>query len=193
MSQTAVPTDVRTVGHREIPAPGRYQIDPSHSSVEFVARFLRLTKVRGRFAGFRGTIDVAADPLASSVEVEIDAASIDSGDEKRDGHLRSPDFLDTDHHATLHFRSTAVAEHGDRWRVTGDLTIRGVTRPVTLDVAFEGAESDPEGTARIGVSATGQIDREEWGLTWNQALETGGVLVGRTVAIELAVSAVAES
>lgn len=192
MSQITSLSPARSVAGRDIPPAGIYDIDASHSTVEFVARFLRVTKVRGRFTAFHGAIEVADDPLASHVELEIDAASIDSHDDKRDAHLRSADFLDVEHHSALRYRSTRVEPHGDRWRVTGDLTIRGVTQPVTLDVTFEGVELDPDGGHRLAVSARGEIDREQWGLTWNQALETGGVLVGKTVAIELEVSAVGQ-
>jgi polyisoprenoid-binding protein YceI len=169
---------------------GIYEIDPAHSAVEFVARHLMLTKVRGRFGRFEGTINVAEEPFRSSVDVVIDAASVDTGDEKRDGHLRSGDFLNVEEYPTLEFHSTRLEPVGERWTLEGDLTIRGVTRPVTLDVDYEGAVVDPFGNSRIGFSATTEIDREDWGLTWNVALETGGVLVGRKIVIDLTVSAI---
>jgi polyisoprenoid-binding protein YceI len=176
---------------RTQPAAGTYEIDTSHSMVEFVSRHLMVTKVRGRFSEFSGAITVGETPEESSVEVTIDAASIDSRDEKRDGHLRSADFLDVENHPTIEFRSTDVEVIDDeRVRVTGDLTIRGVTRPVTLDATFDGEFSDPWGNQRIGFSAATEIDREDWGLTWNVALETGGVLVARKARLELTVSAV---
>ena len=176
---------------RTEPAAGVYEIDKSHSMVEFVSRHLMVTKVRGRFSEFSGTITIGETPEESSVEVTIDAASIDSRDEKRDGHLRSPDFLDVENHPTIEFRSTDVEVIDDeRLRVTGDLTIRGVTRPVTLDATFDGEFADPWGNQRVGFSASTEIDREDWGLTWNVALETGGVLVARKARLELTVSAV---
>ncbi|HWC11016.1 MAG TPA: YceI family protein [Acidimicrobiales bacterium] len=176
---------------RTQPVAGVYEIDKSHSMVEFVSRHLMVTKVRGRFSEFSGAITVGQTAAESSVEVTIDAASIDTRDEKRDAHLRSEDFLDVENHPTLEFRSTDVEVVDDeRLRVTGDLTIRGVTRPVTLDATFDGEFSDPWGGQRIGFSASTEIDREDWGLTWNVALETGGVLVARKARLELTVSAV---
>jgi polyisoprenoid-binding protein YceI len=190
MTQLDTRAATRIIDDRVVPEPGTYEVDPSHSSVEFLARHLMITKVRGRFTGFKGNIVVAEEPVSSSVDVEIDASSIDTGDAKRDEHLRSADFLDVANYPTMTFRSTGVKPAGDRWKVTGDLTIRGVTRPVTLDVEFDGASVDPWGNQRIGVSARGEVDREEWGLTWNVALETGGVLVSRKIVIELAAEAV---
>ena len=174
----------------EVPEAGTYEIDQSHSAVEFVGRHLMLTKVRGRFGTFEGTIIVADDPLQSSAHVVIDAASVDTGDEKRDGHLRGGDFLDVEAYPTLEFHSTRLEPVGERWTLEGDLTIRGVTRPVTLDVDYEGAVVDPFGNSRIGFSAATEIDREAWGLTWNVPLATGGVLVGKKIVIELTVSAI---
>jgi polyisoprenoid-binding protein YceI len=176
---------------RTHPAAGVYEIDKSHSMVEFVSRHLMVTKVRGRFSEFSGAITVGETPEESAVEVTIDAASIDSRDEKRDAHLRSSDFLDVENHPTIEFRSTEVEViDEERLRVTGDLTIRGVTRPVTLDATFDGEFADPWGNQRMGFSAAAEIDREDWGLTWNVALETGGVLVARKARLELTVSAV---
>ncbi|MFP5375625.1 MAG: YceI family protein [Acidimicrobiia bacterium] len=182
-------TPLRTFEDVAVPEAGTYQVDPSHSVVEFVVRHLGLAKVRGRFNDFTGTIEVGDDPAGSRVDVTIDAASIDTRDAKRDEHLRSADFLDVESHPTLEFHSTAVRRRGEGWQVDGDLTIRGATRPVTLDLEFEGAVQDPWGMARIGCSATTEVDREEFGLTWNQALETGGFLVGKQVRIELSVEA----
>ena len=173
-----------------VPGTGTYEVDPSHSVVEFVVRHLGLAKVRGRFNTFDGAIRVGEDPADSCVDVTIDAASIDTRDEKRDAHLRSGDFLDVENHPTLEFHSTGVRRNGDGWTVEGDLTVRGVTRPVTLDLDFEGAVEDPWGKVRIGCSATTEVDREDFGLTWNQALEAGGWLVGKQVRIELSVEAV---
>ena len=181
---------VRSHDGRDVPQTGSYDIDVSHSNVEFVVRHLMISKVRGRFAGYSGVITVADVPEESSVQVSIDAASIDTNDEQRDGHLRSADFFDAEQYPTLRFASTGVqAVKGDRWKVTGDLTIKDVTRPVVLDVEFDGAQTDPWGGARLGFTASTEIDREDWGLTWNQALEAGGVLVGKKIKIELGVEA----
>ncbi|MDQ3980933.1 MAG: YceI family protein [Actinomycetota bacterium] len=190
MAQLTNQAGARALPGIEAPEAGIYEIDPAHSAVEFVARHLMLTKVRGRFGRFEGTINVAEEPFRSSVDVVIDAASVDTGDEKRDGHLRSGDFLNVEEYPTLEFHGTRLEPVGERWTLEGDLTIRGVTRPVTLDVDYEGAVVDPFGNSRIGFSATTEIDREDWGLTWNVALETGGVLVGRKIVIDLTVSAI---
>lgn len=181
---------LRTLEDVTVPAPGRYEVDPSHSVVEFVVRHLGLAKVRGRFNQFSGTIEVGDDPKASCVDAVIAAASIDTRDAKRDEHLRTADFLDVENHPTLEFHSTGVRRKGERWMVDGDLTIRGVTRPVTLDVEFEGGAADPWGGSRIGMSATTEVNREDFGLTWNMAVETGGWLVGKQVRIELSAEAV---
>jgi polyisoprenoid-binding protein YceI len=183
---------IRTHNHRDIPAAGTYTIDPAHTSVEFVGRHLMITKVRGRFPDVTGTITIDDEPERSHVEVDIDVASLDTGHPDRDTHLRSADFFDADNHPTMRFTSTKVAAAGaDTWKVTGDLTVRDVTHPVTLDVAFDGAGVSPVGDQRISFSASAEIDREDWGLTWNMALETGGVLVGKKVRVELNVQAVA--
>ena len=186
----AVATGTRTVGGVQLPEAGRWEIDRSHSSVEFTVRHLMVSKVRGRFGGFSGSVHVADAPEDSSVEVVIDAASIDTRDSGRDEHLRSPDFLDVTAHPALAFRSTAVRPAGKQWQVDGELTVRGVTRPVTLDVELHGVVTNPWGKQVAGFTATTELDRDEFGLTWNQALETGGVLVGRKVRIELSVEAV---
>ncbi len=181
---------LRTYQNLDVPRAGTYQIDPAHSVVEFQVRHLGLAKVRGRFDRFSGTIEIGDDPTESRVDVTIDAASIDTRDEQRDNHLRTGDFLDVENHPTLEFRSTTVRLEDEDPRVEGLLTVRGVTRPVTLDVEFEGATRDPWGNERIGVSATTDVNREEFGLTWNQALETGGWLVGKAIRIDLSVEAI---
>ncbi len=173
-----------------VPAPGVYDLDQAHTTVEFVARHLMITKVRGRFATFTGAVNVAEVPEDSSVEVTIDASSIQTSQEQRDEHLRSADFFDVEKFPTLSFKSTAVELDGDSWKVTGDFTVRDVTRPVVLDVEFDGANTTPWGTQAIAFSASTEIDREDWGLTYNQALETGGVVVGKKVRIELNVEAI---
>ena len=174
-----------------IPEAGTYVLDQSHTTVEFVGHHLMITKVRGRFTDFSGQIVIGDSPEDSSVEVTINAASVNSGDDKRDGHLRSPDFLDVDNYPTITFRSTSVEVGPDgRGKLTGDLTVKDVTRPVTLDVEFDGASPDPWGGQRLGFTAGTEIDREDWGLTWNVALETGGMLVGKKIRLEFNVQAV---
>jgi polyisoprenoid-binding protein YceI len=192
---TSTATDSLTREHQGtvIPAPGVYDIDAKHTSVEFVARHLMITKVRGRFDDVEGTITVAEVPEQSSVEVKIGAASVSTGEDQRDAHLRSGDFFDTDTHPHWTFSSTSVERSGDQWKVAGDLTISGVTKPVVLDVEFDGANLTPWGTKALGFSASTEIDREDWGLTYNQVLETGGVMVGKKIRIELNVEAVARA
>ena len=172
-----------------------WEIDPAHTTIEFAVKHMMFTTVRGRFKGFSGTIRVdGRDPNRSSVEVDIDASSIDTGAPDRDAHLRSADFLDVQNHPRLTFRSTRVegahAKDGDRFKVTGDLVIRGTSMPVTLDATLEGIGKDPWGKERGGFAAKTEIDRREWGLRWNQALETGGILVGNSVRIEIEAQAV---
>ena len=190
-TQTTTSPITRSVDGVELPASGRYAIDASHSHVGFSVRHVMVSRTKGRFADVSGEVTIGEDPLESSVEVEIQAASIDTRDETRDAHLRSPDFLDAEQFPTLSYRSRQVTPAGrGRWTVEGDLTVRGVTRPVPLDVTFEGGANDPWGGQRIGFTASAELDREAFGLTWNQALETGGVLVGKTVKIEIEAEAV---
>ena len=184
-------TSTREYKGLTVPQPGAYVLDTGHTTVEFVGRHLMITKVRGRFTDFDGHLVIGESPEDSSVEVTVNTASVDSSDGKRDGHLRSADFLDVEQYPTMTFRGTNVdlGRNGSA-QVTGDLTIKDVTRPVTLDVEFDGAQADPWGGQRLGFSATTEIDRENWGLTWNVALEAGGVLVGRKIRLELNVEAV---
>ena len=185
---------LRTHDDRPIPVAGVYDIDSAHTSVEFVGRHLMITKVRGRFSDVRGQITVAEEPERSHVEVEIGAGSLSSGNDDRDNHLKSADFFDVDQYPTITFRSTAVKARRDHtWELDGELTVRDVTRPVVLQVDFDGADVSPMGDERIGFSAATDINREDFGLTWNMALETGGLLVGKTARIELSVQAVARS
>jgi polyisoprenoid-binding protein YceI len=172
-----------------------WQIDPAHTSVEFAVKHMMFTTVRGRFRDVKGTIEAdEQDPNRSTVTVEISAASIDTGVPDRDAHLRSADFLDVEHYPTITFRSKRVEgaanKEGDKFRVAGHLTIRGKAIEVTLDCEYEGMGKDPWGGIRAGARATTKIDRREWGLQWNQALETGGILVGNEVRIEVEVQAV---
>lgn len=194
MSATITASPVRTVDSVEVPAAGTYALDASHSHVGFAVRHLMVSKARGRFADFSGSIQIAEDPLASSVDVTIDTASIDTRDERRDGHLRSGDFFDVETYPTMTYRSAKVTPAGkNRWTVEGDLTIRGVTRSIPLEVSFEGGATDPWGGARIGFSAKAELDRDDFGLSWNQTLETGGVVVGKKVTIEIEAEAIRQS
>jgi polyisoprenoid-binding protein YceI len=170
---------------------GTWDIDPAHSTVEAVARYAMLTSVRGRFASFKGTITVGETLEQSGVEVEIDASSIDTRNEMRDGHLKSEDFLHVEQHPTITFRSKRVEQvDKDSFKVWGDLTLRGVTKEVELDVDFEGVGPDPWGNTRAGIVAVTTINRKDWGVNWNALIETGGVLVGEKLKIELNISAI---
>ena len=174
-----------------LPDPGDWQLDPVHTSVEFVARHLMVSKVRGRFTGVTGTIHVAEDPAESWVEVEIDANTVETGDEKRDEHLRSPDFFDVERYPQITFRSTKLeGESPGHFLVHGDLTVHGVTRPVSLEAEYHGWTQSPFGDRRAGFSATTEVDREDFGLTWNVAVEAGGVLVGKKAKLDFEIEAV---
>jgi polyisoprenoid-binding protein YceI len=184
---------LRTRDDRIMPIAGVYDIDGAHTSVEFVGRHLMITKVRGRFSDVRGRITIGEEPETSHVEVEIGAASLSTGNDDRDAHLKSQDFFDVEHYPTITFTSTAVRPlRENTWELVGDLTVRGTTRPVSLQVDFDGGGISPMGDERIGFSAATDVNREDFGLTWNVALETGGLLVGKTARIELAVQAIAE-
>lgn len=185
-------TLTRIAADTTVPAAGTYEIDPSHSSVTFQVRHLGLSKVRGGFESFSGRIVIDDDPTRSSVEVQLDADSFTTSNADRDGHVKSADFLDVEQYPTLTFRSTDVRKVGDDWKLDGELTVKDVSRPVSLDVEFEGAGEDPWGNGRIAFAANGELNREDWGINWNQALETGGVLVGKTVKIAIDVQAVAQ-
>ncbi len=164
-----------------------WNLDTSHSEVTFAVRHMMISTVRGKFNKFSGTIDFnEADPAKSAVNVSIDAASIDTRDEKRDGHLKSGDFFDVEKFPALTFKSTRVEKVSDNsGRVYGDLTIRDVTRPVVLEVEYAGQARSPWGTTSAGFSATTKINRKDFGLSWNVALETGGVLVGEDISIAI--------
>ncbi len=162
-------------------------IDNSHSNIQFTVRHMMIAKVRGRFPNFSGTVVFdEQNPANSSVDVQIEVASIDTRDERRDGHLASPDFLDAANYPSMSFVSKRVevvdANHG---KITGDLTIRGVTNEVTLDTEYSGQALSPWGSTSAGFSASTTINRKDWGLNWNVALETGGLLVGEEVKIEI--------
>jgi polyisoprenoid-binding protein YceI len=168
-----------------------WDIDVSHSAIHFYVRHMVISKVHGRFAKWAGTLQLDAQDLTrSSVDVRIDAASIDTQVADRDAHLRSADFLDVAKHPELTFRSKRIDRAGDRYRVVGDLSLHGVVREVTLDAEFAGTGKDPWGNERAGFSAKASLDRREFGLVWNAALEAGGVLVGEKVEIAIELEAV---
>lgn len=171
---------------------GTYEIDPAHTRIGFVARHAMVTKVRGAFNEFSGTARIdGANPADSTVELTIQAASIDTRNADRDGHLRSNDFLQMDEYPQIVFRSTAVTWVSDtEFEVTGDLTVKDVTRPVTVPFTFEGQATDPFGNVRVGFEGSTTINRKDFGVTWNAALETGGVLVSDKVVLEFEVSAI---
>lgn len=174
-----------------------WKIDPSHTTLEFSARHMMITTVKGRFSDLEGTVILdEGDPARSGAEVTIQAASIDTSTEHRDQHLRSGDFLDVENHPTITFRSTRIhgnpVNPGDSFTLEGDLTIRGTTTSVALDVTYEGEGKDPWGGTRRSFGAKGKIDRREFGLTWNQALETGGVLVSNEIKMVLDLQLVKE-
>jgi polyisoprenoid-binding protein YceI len=171
---------------------GDYDIDVAHSRFGFTARHAMVTKVRGAFREFSGQLHIdAAEPTKASGELRIAAKSIDTGIAQRDEHLRSNDFFDMPNHPEIRFVSTSVEPRGeDTFTVTGDLTIKGVTKPVTLDVEFTGAAVDPYGYQRIGFEATGTVNRKDWGITWNAPLEAGGVLVSDRVNLTIDISAI---
>ena len=170
---------------------GTWHVDPAHSSVEFEVKHMMIATVHGRFREFDGTIEAAADINDSRVYGKVNAASIDTNDATRDAHLRSADFLDVEKYPDISFESTHIEPlGGPEFRMTGDLTIKGVTRTVELDSTVEGAELDPWGNERVGIRVRGQIDRKEFGLTWQKMLESGRFLVGDEVKLLVDVSAV---
>lgn len=174
---------------------GTYALDPSHSRIGFVARHAMVTKVRGAFNEFEGTgyLD-GENPANSKVSVRIQAASIDTRNEQRDGHLKSNDFLDMENYPEITFESTEAKQLDDTtFQLTGDLTIKGVTKPVMIDFTFEGAATDPFGNERIGFEGAVTINRKDWGVNWNAALEAGGVLVSEKVTLEFELSAVKQA
>ncbi len=171
--------------------PGTWEIETSHSTAAFSVRHAGISKVRGTIAITGGRIVIGETLADSSVTATLDPATVSTNDERRDGHLRSADFFETDTYPTWEFRSTAIRPDGDDFVIDGELTAHGVTHPVALRTEFNGAATDPFGTARLGASATTQISRKDFGLVWNAALETGGVLVGDAITISLDIEAVA--
>ncbi|HEY8547084.1 MAG TPA: YceI family protein [Acidimicrobiales bacterium] len=183
----AIATRTRTVDGEIVPTPGVFALDPVHTHIGFSVRHMMIAKVRGRFSAFNGTVTIGEEPSDAQVAVEVDLASVDTKHPERDAHLRSPDFFDVERYPTMTFTSTRVTTNiaGDCFRLDGDLTLHGVTHPIALDVMFDGVGVDAYGGQRMGFSASGQIDREAFGLTWNETLETGGVLVGKLVRIDI--------
>jgi polyisoprenoid-binding protein YceI len=169
---------------------GVWNVDSSHSTIGFVARHLMVSKVRGSFGKFTGTVTVADDPLASKVEASAETASITTGDDTRDNHLKSADFFDVENFPTITFVSKGIDRDGGNFVLHTDLTIKGVTKPVDFELEFDGVSGDPWGGTRVGFSAEAEVNRKDWGLEWNMALETGGVLVSEKVKIVLEVEAV---
>jgi polyisoprenoid-binding protein YceI len=170
--------------------PGTWNVDPSHSSVSFSVRHLMITKVRGSFRTFSGTVTIASDPLASTVDATVDMASVDTGDENRDGHLRTGDFFDVEHHPTMALRTAAIRQNGSNFVLDADLTIKGVTKRVAFNLEFEGSSKDPWGNTKAAFTASAEINRKDWGLEYNAVLETGGVLIGEQVQITLDIQVV---
>jgi polyisoprenoid-binding protein YceI len=173
---------------------GRWDLDPAHSEVAFSVRHLMLSKVRGRFASFSGTFVTAEDPLGSSVEATVDLSSIDTNSADRDAHLRSADFFDVDQHPTMSYRSTGVRVDGDQWVVEGELSLHGVTRSVPLQLELHGFLPDsPFADTRVGFTATAEINRDDFGITFNSVLESGGLALGNKVQVTLEIEAIRRS
>ncbi|MFG2335996.1 YceI family protein [Streptomyces yangpuensis] len=174
---------------------GDYAIDPAHSSIGFTVRHAMVTNVRGSFADHEGTLRLdGSDPARSTASIDVKIASVDTGIADRDGHLRSGDFFDAEAFPLMTFRSTEAAFlGGDTYRITGDLTIKDVTRPLSIDLEFNGSATDPYGNQRVGFEGSADILRSDWGLTWNAALETGGVVVSDKVKLTFDISAIKQA
>ncbi len=184
---------VESVGTTQttLPTPGSWALDTTHTEVSFTARHLMVTKVRGRFPIQSGTVTIAENPLESSVVAVIDVAGVNSGEQGRDDHLRNSDFFEVEKYPTITFRSTKVEDAGGgEYKLTGDLTIKDVTRPVTLDLEYLGTIASPWADQRAGFSATAEISRKEWGIEYNMALEAGGVVIGDKVKLNIEAEAV---
>ncbi|USQ83662.1 YceI family protein [Streptomyces phaeoluteigriseus] len=191
-STATTATAVGTVNPDLAALTGDYTIDPSHSTIGFVARHAMVTNVKGHFNDFTGSLHLdGADPAGSTATIDVTMDSIDTGSADRDGHLKGSDFFNTEEFPTMTFRSTgARALGGDDYRITGDLSILGVTKPLTIDLEFNGTAKDPFGNERVGFEGKAEILRSEWGLTWNAALETGGVLVSDKIKLNFDISAI---
>ena len=182
---TTTTTPTRTVAGHVLPAPGTWDIDPGHTDLSFVGRHFMVTKVRGRFTGVTGAVEIAEDLADSRVDVTIDMTTVESGSPVRDEHIKSAELFDVEQFPQATFRSTNVEWSGASGTVHGDLTIHGVTKQVPLQVAFEGYARDPWGGDRAIFSARTKVNREDFGITWNMAVETGGVLVSKEIQIEI--------
>jgi polyisoprenoid-binding protein YceI len=189
MTEAAVAA--RQVQGRTVPVAGTWTVDPAHSSFEFVARHM-MAKARGRFTKFTANVEIAEQPEQSSAQIELDVNTVTTGDDRRDGHLRTSDFFHVEKYPKITFRSTAVrpAAAENHWQLDGELTILDVTRPVTFDLEFHGADQDPWGGQRAAFSATTEVNRGDWGLNWNAPLETGGFLLSKNVRLEVDVELV---
>jgi polyisoprenoid-binding protein YceI len=187
---TATRSGNTTITTTDRPAAGTWTIDPGHAEVGFVGRHFGLTKIRGRFTGVGGTVVIGDDIAASSIDVTIDMASVSSGDQSRDDHLRSADLFDVERHPQATFHSDRVVANGSSASIPGELTLKGITRPVTLDVEYLGHVTDPWGGERAVFSAGATINREQWDLTWNMFLEAGGLLVSKEIRLEIEVELV---
>ncbi|MFD7782524.1 YceI family protein [Streptomyces nojiriensis] len=174
---------------------GDYVIDPAHSSIGFTVRHAMVTNVRGAFAEHEGTLHLdGADPARSTASIDVKIASVDTGIADRDGHLRSGDFFDAEAFPLMTFRSTEARQlGGDTYRITGELTIKDVTRPLSIDLEFNGSATDPYGNERVGFEGSAEILRSDWGLTWNAALEAGGVMVSDKVKLTFDISAIKQA
>ncbi|WP_329315614.1 YceI family protein [Streptomyces sp. NBC_01262] len=191
--RTKSDTDTATIDGPDLShLSGTYTIDPTHSEIGFSVRHAMVTTVRGQFAEYDGKLQIdGANPAASTAEVTIKVVSIDTNQEQRDGHLRTGDFFDAESHPEITFTSTAAEQvDAETYRLTGDLTIKGTTKPVTIDFTFNGAAKDLYGNERVGFEGSTTINRTDWGLSYNAALETGGVLIGEKVKLSFDISAI---
>jgi len=191
-NRTTAPAPAQAAGGDLAALTGDYTIDPAHTTIEFVARHAMVTNVRGSFQDFTGSLHLdGQDPGKSTATLDIKMASIDTGNADRDGHLKSADFFKIDEYPDMTFRSTkAESLGGDDYRITGELSLLGVTKPISIDLEFNGVAKDPFGNERVGFEGKAELLRSEWGLTWNAALETGGVLVSDKIKLTFDISAI---
>jgi polyisoprenoid-binding protein YceI len=190
---SGIVTATRHIDGALLPAAGLWSIDPGHAELAFIGRHFMVTKVRGRFTDIRGAVTIEEEMSDSAVDVVIGMASVESGNPLRDEHLRSAEMFDVERFPEATFHSSNVDWHGTTGTVAGDLTIRGITRQVVLEVSFEGHVHDPWGGERAIFSATTRLDREDFGINWNVALETGGVLVSKDIKIEIEIETVLQA